>query len=240
MFFFLNIKLYLYVTIFYFLQSSNCVIGKLNLRYDETISFSNILFGSRKPKPSVNVPSPVNFEHRILQPKSIISNNQLSLDLFRKLQRGMEFYSDAYYQITYLKCVTVYYLGTLCSNGMLRGNEMCDIDLQAGCYLFRVDGAFDSDIDHISWNFCSAKGGAQTQLRFCIDVNLKCKGIKLETADELCTDMTTYFSTITLSIAGAFDLSVGSILKYLRDRDRVVLRKTLLNKTSLMQETMLI
>ena len=196
----------------------------------------NVFFAPWKAKASLIVTNPVIMGQRILRPKPpTLLNNALSVyssgSPLSLTFGGMWFYPNglgAYYQITDIYGITVHNLATLCSNGMYNSNGMCDIDLQPGCYLFRVDGAFDPDIDDISWQFCGAKGGAQTQLTFCIDNNLQCKGIKVDTASELCADMTSYISTTTLSMAGTFDLGVQSEIASLTDKDLEVIRATLI------------
>jgi hypothetical protein len=196
------------------------MIGSSNKRKPAT--FSSLLSGAKKIKGR----NPIDFGRRILLPVSFAKSPSTSIG-------GMGFYSNslpAFYQITDSYGTTIYYLGTLCSDVLHRNIGMCDIDLQPGCYIFRVDGEFDSNIDDISWNFCGAKGGAQTQLTFCIDNNLQCKGIKVDTASDLCADMTTYLSTTTLSMTGTFDLGVNSEITSFTDKDVKVIREALIKE----------
>ena len=115
-------------------------------------------------------------------------------------------YLIAYYQITDTAGINVFYMGTLCTTN---NYDICEFHLQPGCYIYRVDGAFDPHVNDIAWTFCGAKGGAQTQLTFCIDNNFQCKGTNIMTAEDICfNDFQSDYSTNTLSVGGK--LNIGS------------------------------
>jgi hypothetical protein len=144
---------------------------------------------------------------------------------------GTWFYSNGLgtnYQITDTDGLIVYYMGTICQDAALNKNSggKCNINLTPGCYIFRVDGAFDPDIEQISWNFCGTKGGAQTQLNFCIDDNMQCKATSVQTAEELCSDMISDLSSTVLSMSGTFHLG-GMKVAELTKKDTLAIRNAL-------------
>jgi hypothetical protein len=110
-------------------------------------------------------------------------------------------------------------------------NGMCDIELEPGCYVFRVDGAFDPDIDKISWEFCGAQGGAKTELNFCVDENMQCRAKTIETAEELCSNLGSDFSSTTVTLAGTFDLG-GLNVADISDKDAAAIRSALVKEFS--------
>ena len=136
----------------------------------------------------------------------------------------------AYYKVTDKNGITVYYMGTLC----LDSGGMCDIILQPGCYLFRVDGKFDPNINDISWQFCGAKGGAQTQLTFCIDNNYRCNGMKIDTAEDICNNIIADFTDTVLSYKGTIHLDYDNKnnITYLSNNDISAIRNTLIKEFS--------
>jgi hypothetical protein len=149
---------------------------------------------------------------------------------------GIWFYSNGLgtsYQITDTDGLNVLYMGTICQDANTDKNSggKCNINLNPGCYIFRVDGAFDPDIDQISWSFCGAKGGAQTQLHFCVDDNLQCKATSLQTAEDLCSDMVTDLSSTTLSMSGTFHLG-GMKVAELTEKDTLAIRNALMKEFS--------
>jgi hypothetical protein len=83
---------------------------------------------------------------------------------------------------------------------------VCDIVLEPGCYVFRVDGAFNPDIDEITWEFCGAQGGSKTQLNFCVDSNMQCRAKSIKTAEEICATVGSDLSSTTVTLAGTFHL----------------------------------
>ena len=170
------------------------------------------------------------------QKSSSTTSGGSDLILDTSLMGGIWFYSNglgAYYTIGDTNGMNVHYMGTMCtdSNGKRITDGMCDIDLSPGCYVFRVDGAFDPDIDDITWEFCDARGGAKTQLTFCIDQNLHCKPTKVETAEEICANIAADFSSSTLSVAGTFHLG-GMETAQLSDKDTSAIRSALIKEFS--------
>ena len=150
---------------------------------------------------------------------------------------GIWFYSNGlgtYYQITDTHGLDVLYYGTICQNTLAnkKSGGKCDINLAPGCYIFRVDGAFDPDIEQISWDFCGSKGGAQTQLNFCVDDNLQCKPTRVDTAEQMCTDMITESpSTTVLTMSGTFHLG-GMKVAELSEKDTLAIRNALVKEFS--------
>eukprot|EP01041_Mallomonas_annulata_P008447 gene8447-17416_t len=76
----------------------------------------------------------------------------------------------AKYTVTNLNGDVVYYMGTMCGNG---DDSVCEMCLAPGCYMYRVDGAFDEQADKVKWNFCDKEGGVSSQLYFCIGEDYK-------------------------------------------------------------------
>jgi hypothetical protein len=149
---------------------------------------------------------------------------------------GKWFYSNGlgtYYQITDIDGLNVFYMGTICQDSDSNKNSggKCDINLNPGCYIFRVDGAFDPDIEQISWDFCGARGGAQTQLNFCVDDNLQCKATSVETAEELCADTVTDSPSQSVSMSGTFQLG-GMREPEITDTDKEAIRHALIKDIS--------
>ena len=149
---------------------------------------------------------------------------------------GVWFYSNGLgttYQITDNDGRDVLYLGTLCQDAQVNmySGGKCNINLNPGCYIFRVDGAFDPDIDRIAWNFCGTNGGAQTQLNFCVEKNLQCKATSTSTFEEMCRDMVTDLSSTTLSISGTFHLG-GMKVAELTEKDTLAIQNALIKEFS--------
>ena len=149
---------------------------------------------------------------------------------------GVWFYSNGLgttYQITDKDGMDVLYLSTLCQDAQVNmySGGKCNINLNPGCYIFRVDGAFDPDIDRIAWNFCGTNGGAQTQLNFCVDKNLQCKATSTSTFEEMCRDMVTDLSSTTLSMSGSFHLG-GMKVAELTEKDTLAIQKALIKEFS--------
>ena len=147
------------------------------------------------------------------------------------LGSGIWFYSNGlgtYYTITDSSGLKTLYLGTMCSDekGNRNTNGMCDIELDPGCYVFRVDGAFNPDVDEITWEFCGAQGGAKTQLNFCVDNNIQCKAKNIKTAEEICSNTEADVSSTTVTLAGTFDLG-GLKVAELSEKDTAVIHTTL-------------
>mmetsp|Transcript_19681 Transcript_19681/g.19777 ORF Transcript_19681/g.19777 Transcript_19681/m.19777 type:complete len:642 (-) Transcript_19681:224-2149(-) len=87
---------------------------------------------------------------------------------------GTWFSADGYgttYEILDSTGTTQFYAGQLCSSS---AENACQINLAAGTYLWRVNGALDSNRDSIAWQYCGAQGGAATELEFSIDSSGNC------------------------------------------------------------------
>jgi hypothetical protein len=171
--------------------------------------------------------------HRTLSEMSYESVSSSSSQLLIGTE-GIWFYSNGlgtYYQITDTHGLKVHYMGTICQDVQSNKNSggKCDINLNPGCYIFRVGGAFDPDIEQVSWNFCGTKGGAQTQLNFCVDDNLKCKATSAQTAEEICADTVTDASSTTLSMSGTFHLG-GMKVAELTTKDTLAIRNALMKE----------
>eukprot|EP00607_Mallomonas_marina_P010814 CAMPEP_0182419398 /NCGR_PEP_ID=MMETSP1167-20130531/3866_1 /TAXON_ID=2988 /ORGANISM="Mallomonas Sp, Strain CCMP3275" /LENGTH=557 /DNA_ID=CAMNT_0024594309 /DNA_START=39 /DNA_END=1712 /DNA_ORIENTATION=- len=76
------------------------------------------------------------------------------------------------YEITDLLGSTVFFAGQLCSGD--KGGSACAVNLPAGDYVWRVNGALDPYRDEIAWTFCDTQGGARTELVFEIDSDGHC------------------------------------------------------------------
>ena len=160
-------------------------------------------------------------------------NNQYSPTSSSSSTYGSWSYSSSlptYYQVTDTSGLSVYYMGTLCTGS---NSKICDFNLQPGCYIFRVDGAFDNDINGISWTFCGARGGAKTQLSFCINNDLKCKGSSIMTAEDICmnygqSDFTSDPNTFLLS--GRLNLGSTKNIVNLSDNDIEGIRSALVRE----------
>eukprot|EP01041_Mallomonas_annulata_P008448 gene8448-17417_t len=128
------------------------------------------------------------------------------------LQNGL----GAYYNILDETGLTYYYRGTICdSNGVGPDDKTCEINLAPGCYLYRVDGAFDTDADDIKWNFCGRKGGVSSQLTFCIDDHYKCEAVEIIEVDDICKDDNSKYA-----------YKYGFAYKYIEDEDACTLAGT--------------
>ena len=106
---------------------------------------------------------------------------------------------------------------------------ICEIVLEPGCYVFRVDGAFNPDIDEITWEFCGAQGGSKTQLNFCVDSNMQCRAKNIKTAEEICATMGSDLSSTTVTLAGTFHLG-GLNVADISDTDSTAIRNALIKE----------
>eukprot|EP01036_Dinobryon_divergens_P049632 gene49632-66485_t len=120
----------------------------------------------------------------------------------------------AKYTVTNLNGDVVYYMGTMCGNG---DDSVCEMCLAPGCYMYRVDGAFDEQADKVKWNFCDKEGGVSSQLYFCIGEDYKCYPKKVVEVDEICESYEKGYAYIfgykeikmaeaPVSLAGTFEL----------------------------------
>jgi hypothetical protein len=240
--------------IYYLYISENCLIGKKldrnsnsNTQIEPLTSHSldmKMLFGGYGKLGPIG-----SKQHRVLHPRTITEVPKEEIVPHPTIHPTIQPSSGDYvtfggvwfqtnglgthYEITDIDGMETYYKGTLCLNetGKHVTDGMCDIDLQPGCYVFRVDGAFDANVDDISWEFCGAKGGAMTELTFCIDSNYFCKGTKIETAEEMCSDLGSDFSDTTLSVTGTFHLG-GMQTEDISEEDEAAIKKALIREFS--------
>jgi len=114
------------------------------------------------------------------------------------------FSSDGFgasYEILNYNSDVVYYAGTLCGNDKSNGHISslsttlgntfpeaggfglpCDIRLEEGTYIWRVNGALDTYADDVYWEFCGMSGKASMEMFFVIDSQGNCAGGKTRSA----------------------------------------------------------
>lgn len=92
----------------------------------------------------------------------------------------------------------LYYVGTMCDGTT---GAPC-LNLQPGCYIYRVDGMFDPHADDIEWQFCGVKGSYSSQLPFCITAAGDCVPGEITRWDELCANVVQSWETDVALLSG--------------------------------------
>ena len=132
-----------------------------------------------------------------------------------------------FYEITNTNGTVLYYAGTLCNGN---GGPACDIDLEAGTYVWRVFGALDPHRANVSWSFCDVHGGAMSSVEFVISQDKKCIVEKWLQATEDLAIEETLVKYVTL--VGSFHLG-GMATASLSDKDVSILESVIAREMNL-------
>lgn len=119
------------------------------------------------------------------------------------------------------------YVGTLCGGDP---GDKC-LDLAPQCYVYQVDGMFDSHAEDVEWEFCGKKGGYSSQLPFCIDAKGDCVPGEVVKWDKICVVVNQHGGDLFATLSGSVLLG-GTYRSSLSSEDEAVIRSAVSEELS--------